>query len=371
MLWNYPDIVEWHHALDLPITKAGRLWGMTGPMGVAGDYLAHQTYFGVNHIFRRDGIYVGAVLRDGRLGGRGPDEGQPEGQGGQFVKLQTEVGGTDRYFIVHGGQDSRVWEVLGLDTVKTLAGGVYRHTDEMVAKATAARAAFEAAVGGPQRLVLARGRHALETVQPVGRTLEDNRGFEVRTAYDADTLYLRYDVTASHELINGANDPKLVFKGGNLIDLQLATDATADAARKTAAPGDMRLLVSRQNGKTLAVLYRPKVKGFSGQPTVFTSPTGHESFDAIEVVDTVGLEFRKTNAGFTATVTVPLSLLGLKLAPGQTLRLDLGYIFGNAEGTRAAKRLYLQNHSFSANVVDDIPNESRLEPAEWGIATVE
>jgi len=371
MLWNYPDIVGWHHALDLPVTKAGRLWGMTGPMGVAGDFLAHQTYFGVNHIFRRDGIYVGAVLRDGRLGGRGPDEGQPEGQGGQFVKLQTEPGGPDRYFIIHGGQDSRVWEVPGLDTVKTLPGGVYHHADEMAAKATVARAAYEAAVAGTKRLILGRGRQALEKILSVGRTLEDDRGFEVRAACDADNLYLRYDVSSPNELVNSAKDPKLVFKGGNILDLQLAGDSGADPARKTPAPGDVRLLVTRQNGKPLAVLYRPKVKGFGGQPTVLASPTGQESFDAIEVVDTVGLEYRKTSAGFTATLTVPVKLLGVNLSPGQKLKMDLGYIFGNAEGTRAAKRLYLNNRGFSANVTDDIPNESRLEPSEWGTASIE
>ena len=47
------------------------------------------------------------------------------------------------------------------------------------------------------------------------------------------------------------------------------------------------------------------------------------------------------------------------------------YIFGNAEGTRTAIRAYLYNNSFSANVVDDIPNESRLEPEGWGMASVE
>jgi len=53
-------------------------------------------------------------------------------------------------------------------------------------------------------------------------------------------------------------------------------------------------------------------------------------------------------------------------APGH-----FGCIFGNAAGTQAALRAYWTNNSFSANVTNDIPNESRLEPAEWGIATVE
>jgi len=38
---------------------------------------------------------------------------------------------------------------------------------------------------------------------------------------------------------------------------------------------------------------------------------------------------------------------------------------------KAVRRAYLFNNSFTANVVDDIPNESRLEPQEWGEATVE
>ena len=34
-------------------------------------------------------------------------------------------------------------------------------------------------------------------------------------------------------------------------------------------------------------------------------------------------------------------------------------------------RTYWMNNSFSANVTNDIPNESRLEPGEWGVAEVD
>ena len=62
----------------------------------------------------------------------------------------------------------------------------------------------------------------------------------------------------------------------------------------------------------------------------------------------------------------------LDLKPGQKFKMDLGYIFGNAQGVgKAVRRAYIFNNSFSANVIDDIPNESRLEPKEWGEATVE
>jgi hypothetical protein len=178
-------------------------------------------------------------------------------------------------------------------------------------------------------------------------------------------------------LINAVADPKLVFKGGNCLDIQLATDPNADFNRKIPAPGDVRLLVTRQataDGKAIrpvAVLYRPKVKDFKGRPILLSSPTGKESFDVIDVVEPVGLEYRKTPTGFQAVVAIPLDLLGLKLRKGASLKMDLGYLYGNATGSQIAARCYWTNNSFSAKVVNDVPNESRLEPAEWGKVMVE
>lgn len=367
--WSYTGITSWHKSLNLPIVKAGRLHGMTGAMGIAGDYLAHQTYFGPNHLFRRDGVYVGAILKDSRIGGLGANEGQPEGQNGSFVKLNLQD--KDRYFAIGGGQDVRVWEVLGLDTVQDLTGGVYHHTPQMVAQAEAAQEAYRQALDGVKQLIITKGRKAMEASPAVKRMLEGERGFEARVAYDADHLYVQFDVTSPHGLINNAADPHTIFRGGNLLDIQLATAPSADVGRELPAAGDVRLLITRQEGKPFAVLFRPKVKNFAGEPIVLKSPTGQESFDVIEVLDSVALEYNKTSAGFTAIVAIPLQKLGLNLKSGQKLLMDLGYIFGNKQGTRTAIRAYLNNNSFTANVVDDIPHESRLEPAQWGSAIVE
>ena len=51
--------------------------------------------------------------------------------------------------------------------------------------------------------------------------------------------------------------------------------------------------------------------------------------------------------------------------------VDLGIIYGNATGSQTSARSYWFNNSFNANVTQDIPDESRLEPAEWGEAVVE
>jgi len=62
---------------------------------------------------------------------------------------------------------------------------------------------------------------------------------------------------------------------------------------------------------------------------------------------------------------------GLAPKPGAKIALVVGYLFGNSEGTTVAARACWQSNSFTANVTNDIPLESRLEPAEWGEALVE
>jgi hypothetical protein len=131
--------------------------------------------------------------------------------------------------------------------------------------------------------------------------------------------------------------------------------------------------VTRRDGQPFARCFAPKVAGFEGEPDrVYRSPTGTERFDRITEVAGLALDYRPTNGGFEATVTLPFASIGMApLQPGQKVRMDVGYIFGNAEGTRAALRAYARNEGFSAGVVNDIPNESRLEPRHWGVATVE
>ncbi len=367
LLWGYAPIVPWNDALSLPMVAPGRLWGLTMPLGVAGDFTGAACYFGPYHLFTRDGIYVAMLMRDGRSGGLGPDITASETLTGQLVKPE----GMNRYFLLAGDQDGRVTEILGLDTLKRLPGGVYVHSQADMAQVAKAQADCERARAMSQRLDIVRGKAALAAAKPITRPVDDRRSFTARGAYDAKNLYLSFDVSSPAELTNEISDPRLVFKGGNCLDIQLAADATADPARKTPAPGDLRILVTRHGGKPLAVIYRPRVKGFTGQPIVLSSPTGQESFDAIEPADQIVLEYAKRPGGFTAVATVPLELIGWLPKPGQTLRIDLGYLFGNATGSQVSMRAYWANNSFSANVTNDVPNESRLEPHHWGMATVE
>jgi hypothetical protein len=373
-VWAYRGIVPWNQALGLPMVRPGLLHGLTMPLGVAGDFTGAVTYFNPYHIFTRDGIYVAMLTRDSRDGKPlGADTIATESIQGQLVKPK----GMNRYFLLAGAGDGRITEVLGLDTVKRLPGGTYVHAAAMVAEAAKARQEYDRALARSRKLDIVRGRAALANAPAVGKRLDDARSFTVRAAYDEAHLCLAYEVTGSAPLVNAAPDYRLLFKGGNCFDIQLAADPSADPKRKKPTTGDVRLLVTRQaaaDGKTfksLAVVYRPKVRDFKGERFVFKSPTGTESFDVIETTERVSVEYQPTPAGFTAVVTVPLELLGLKLRPGLRLPFDVGYLFGNEKGTQTAARAYWCNNGFAANVTYDVPSESRLEPAEWGEAVVE
>lgn len=367
MIWGYRSAASWHATLNRPIPKPGQLWGITMPLGVAGDITGVATYFGTFHLMTRDGLYVTQLFKDGRLGETGPDVINAEAFAGQLVRLEA----SGRYLLLAGDTDGRVTEVTGLDTIQRF-DGTHELSDADVQRAAAARREFASLKARAQRLTIARGRGALDLAEPVSKTVEAGRSFTVRAAYDDQNLYLAYDVKSPSDLVNAVLDPQIIFKGGNAIDLQFAADSSADPNRRTPAPGDVRLLVTRQQDRPVAVLFRPKLAGFSGEPIVLKSPTGQEAFDSIVPTEQVRLEYRRESGGFKAVVTIPRDVIGWTQAePGRLVRMDVGYLFGNSAGSRCAQRAYWSNNSPTANIIDDIPNESRLEPAQWGNALLE
>ncbi|MFP4028201.1 MAG: hypothetical protein ACLFWL_10455 [Candidatus Brocadiia bacterium] len=370
LLWSYGKLSSWRAALGKPAMTDGDLWGLTMPLGMAGQFTGASSYFNPYHIFTRDGLYVGMVMRTTRDGkGLGPFVTASETLTGQLVKPK----GMERWFLLAGDQDGRITEIHGLDTVQRLPGGTYKITPDDVKKVTQSLQKYEAARAQTQPLFIERYPVSLE--RPGGGVFvreDENRAFRGEMAYDSDNVYFRYKVESPAPFINDAPDPQILFKGGNLIDVQMATNPDADPKRENPVPGDVRLLIGRRpKGDPIAVLFRPKVKGFNGDPIVLESPTGTESFDEIRVVKKVKLSVEETKTGFIATATVPREVLGWEPVSGSILRMDLGYIYGNKTGKAASMRSYWSNDSFTANVTDDIPHESRLEPDQWGRAIVE
>ncbi len=365
--WRYRVGCRWHDMYEFPIPKAGELYGCTKNIGITDGITGYSCYFGQVQLLTTDGVVIGTIMKDGRSGEVGPDQIQCEWFTGQLVKLKN-----GRWYLLGGDQDGRVLEVVGLNSLKRFEGKL-RITPRDARAAAKALAEWTALKAKAQSLVLSRcpTKPDWKNIRGIKIEVDQKRGFTVKAAYNATHLIIHYQVNSPNELTNSTPERNLVFKGGNLLDIQLACNPEADPERKTPAPGDIRVLVSRRQGKPFAVAYRPKVAGFRGQPTVFTSPTGKESFDRIEFWEDVKLDYQKTPTGFIAVVSLPLAKLGLTPKPGTLQKMDLGYIFGNQTGNTTATRSYWSNNSFSSRVTQDVPNEARLEPARWGSATVE
>ena len=172
-------------------------------------------------------------------------------------------------------------------------------------------------------------------------------------------MQIVYRTGNADALANGGKDAQFAFKTGGALDLMLGTDANADAARADPVAGDERLLVTRQDGKMVAMLYRAVVPGTPDLArTAFTSPVGRATFDR---VDDVSDEVKLTQNGGDFTLVVPLQTLGLDPTKG-AVRADFGLLRG--DGAQTTRRLYWSNKN--TDIVSDIPSEARLQPNQWG-----
>jgi hypothetical protein len=171
----------------------------------------------------------------------------------------------------------------------------------------------------------------------------------------------------------------LLFKYGDALDITLGLDAKSDPKRTSAVAGDMRILVSRVNGKPVAMLYRPVAPGAPAeQHAHFKSPVGEIYFDLVapipdaEIAIKTGMSHAKsTQPGarreptWIVAAAIPWKSLGFPApVPGTHLRGDVGLLQADQNGMRTVNRLYWSGKS--QTVVSDIPSEARLTPAVWG-----
>lgn len=350
-LWGYWKAEpSWVTALAYAVPKVGEAYGNHVILGRAGDFVAVCEYFGSINLWTTDGLYVAKIYNDQRLGVMGPDTINAEFFGGHFVK--TKAG---RYFILAGDSDGRVNELIGLQSARRFSG-TYTLTADDVAKAEQERAAFAIQKTRVQQLVVHRLEGLnWEEAKGIEKRVDNRRGFRVALAYDNQHLVARYDVDSPYELVNGITEPQLLFKGGNCLDIELQSDT-----------GPVRLIITRQHGTPVCTAY---FKNGDGRVTL-ESPTGKEVFARIESIP-VEMQYEKTTGGFIATVRIPLAKIGLTLKPAMVLKLDVGYRFGNETGTVCAQRAYWSNTSALSAIIYDVPSETRMEPDNWGTATIE
>ena len=190
-------------------------------------------------------------------------------------------------------------------------------------------------------------------------------------AYDDKYLYVAVRTRDDSPMMNNSQDNKLLFKGGDAVDVLLGLDAKADPKRRFPAPGDLRLLISRVEGKPVVMVYRYKVENAPADKRVhFTSPVGEVYIDVVE--QALGAEVavnseRDEKGDSIVVIEAAISWASIGVKPpfiGQHLRGDIGLLQSDPNGVRTMGRLYWSGKT--ATVVADIPSEAKIVPSTWG-----
>jgi hypothetical protein len=187
---------------------------------------------------------------------------------------------------------------------------------------------------------------------------------DIRLAYDDHQLYACFDVADQSPWLNAGKDFAYLFKTGDAVDIQLSTQP---AAKPGAGPvaGDIRIVMAMAGGAPAAVLMAPKDPVAKPElRQTYTSPVMSIAFDRVELLQSARVMVHKTNRGYLLEAAIPLAVIGLKPEKGMKLRGDVGFISSDAAGTINTARTYLFNKKTA--LVNDLPGEAILAPAEWG-----
>ena len=170
-----------------------------------------------------------------------------------------------------------------------------------------------------------------------------------------------FETDEPNALDNAGRDHRYLFKSGGAFDLMFGTDPGAARNRSGPVAGDFRLVVTRTDNKTVAVVFHAVVPNASKADRVlFESPIGKVAFDRVLLISKhVQMSQAKGNYEFS----VPLEVLGLQPSSGKEILGDVGILRGQ-EG-RTTQRTYWSNKN--TVLVSDLPSEARLHPESWGV----
>jgi hypothetical protein len=403
--WSYPSLWPGLHAsheaptADRPGEVIGTtrlLGGFVNPGGDAGPLWAVNGNMGNIYLFTADGLFVAELFRDVR---QGVSWAMPIARRGMLLDdvslhdenfwpsiTQTREG---QVYLVDGARTSLV-RIEGLEFICRLPDATIRVTPDDL------KSAADYLVRSESQRQKSQGRLTLRV--PIRKTppvidgrLDDwadadwatidrsgvaanfdshSRPYDITAsvAVAGDRLYAAFRTGDANLLQNSGETPQAPFKTGGALDLMIGAATRADADGTAAVEGDLRLLVTKVKGKTLALVYRPVVPG-TKQPVQFSSPSRTITIDR---VDDVSDQVQLAGAGGDFELSVPLAVLGLRAPcthgrrPGMVLRGDLGILRGN--GFQTLHRAYWSNKATA--IVSDVPSEAQLTPQLWGRWTI-
>lgn len=184
----------------------------------------------------------------------------------------------------------------------------------------------------------------------------------VRMGYDATNLYVNFEVHDASSWLNSANEAALLFKGGDAVEIQLSP-----AGNKTmsAAAGDVRFICAPLSGVATVLEIREKAFGAKPfGPYTYSSPVSTYVYDQVGVTDRVKCDGVFRSGNYKLILSIPWTEIGLTPKPGLRLRGDVGVIYSDMAGKMNVARVYWANQN--TGLVNDIPNEAKLNPGAMG-----
>jgi hypothetical protein len=351
--------------------QAGPLWGINGNLGDM-------------YLFTADGLFVSQLFQDMRTG---KAWNMPTAQRNMLLN-DLSLGGenffpslnqaTDAHVYLMDGFRTSMVRVDGLDTLRRMPDSPLTITRDDLNKAQAwmkqSEAQRQQSAGAKSLDVIIRASapalpdliSSLSSASwaPIDHRIDQLGWFskpnEVTGTITvaAGRLFAAFRSNEPNLLANSGAVANAPFKTGGALDLMIGTNPHANPNRTAPVEGDERLLVYQVAGKTKALLYRAVVPGAT-QRVPFSSPDRTVTFDQVQdVSDQVELWASGGNYAFS----IPLAALGLKAAPGDKIKADIGILRGN--GVVTQQRVYWSNKA--TGITSDVPSEAELSPNLWG-----
>jgi len=390
--WSYPNPypgVHGSHNATMP--KPGLLIGPLKICGVAnageqaGNVFLIRGNLGQDFIFTTDGLYVGTMFQDGRL----PCDTLPDKESmlkGMPLDNFTEGGepfngwfgrqsdGKIRLTTGWPRQAAMILLINGLDSIRRFSTAEISVDMPTIVKAdqeNIARAAKKAEAASYAVKQIGKAPNldgSLNDWKDIPAIAVSREGLpdkaQVKMAYDANNLYICYEVNDSTPWKNEGKDIARLFKTGDSVDLQLDV---RDGAKKHGQPeaGDIRIVFAQLSGKPVAVLMAPvDKKAPSEAKKSYTSPVGTKVFDRVEAIADANVKVKAEGSRYVVEAALPLKSIGLEPKKGMKIRGDVGFISSDANGMINTARTYWSNKH--TNLVNDEPQESWLYPDTWG-----
>jgi DNA-binding beta-propeller fold protein YncE len=385
-LWSFPDNFNGvHGSHNAPPDEVGLIRGSFGPCGSAtlpepiGNIWIIPTNVGEWHMMNERGFYLTGLFQPDPMKFVWPDAAVPNaildncpcGMGGEDFGGSMTYARDGKLYVQAGKTGFWNVEVVGLDTIKEIKGDKLSISESDVKQARAFREQYLQKTAAGKKMTVAKATPTFSGnldkdfagAEIISFHKTEDAGVRASATWDAQNLYLAWEVKDATPWANGADAAEEMYLRGDTVDFQLGIDPKADKNRGEAVLGDLRLSIGNLKGTPAAVIYRKVAK--EKNPKTFSSGVVKEYvMESVQLVAGAKIQVAKNPKGYLVEATIPQGVLDLKAESAGTLRGDFGVTHGDQAGQRTRLRSYWSNQH--TGIVDDAVFELQMEPKNWG-----